>query len=79
MRKTEWGAATKDIKGALTIEDRVEQLEQKFVELEKKVESPEYAKRQFAALGGRAKSEAKARASRENGKKGWPLPAKGDS
>ena len=56
---------------------RLKTVEAKVEELAEKVNSPEWVKKQFAALGGKAKSEAKQRAARENGKKGWPLPQKG--
>lgn len=56
------------------LEERVDKLEVAVSELGKKVEDPAWVKQQFASLGGKSKSEAKARAARENGKKGWPLP-----
>lgn len=52
------------------IENRITALESIVTELKQKVEDPQYIKRRFAALGGKSKSEAKAKASRENGKKG---------
>lgn len=55
---------------------RIKRLETRLDEVEKKVESPEWVKKQFGTMGGRATSEAKQRAARENGKKGWPLPKK---
>lgn len=56
--------------------ERLNALETDVNDLKEKVDNPERIKKQFAALGGRAKSEAKQRAARENGKKGWPLPQK---
>jgi len=55
---------------------RVANLEQEVAKLNQAVNDPAWAKKRFASLGGSVKSEAKARAARENGKKGWPLPKK---
>ena len=56
---------------------RLTVLEADVTDLKERIDNPERIKKQFAALGGKAKSEAKQRAARENGKKGWPLPQKG--
>ena len=55
---------------------RLDALETDVSDLKDKIDNPDRIKKQFAALGGKAKSEAKQRAARENGKKGWPLPQK---
>ena len=55
---------------------RLSVLESEVSELKKLVNDPSWVKSRFAALGGKSTSEAKRRASRENGKKGWPLPQK---
>lgn len=51
------------------LENRVANLESIVEDLKNKLEDPAFIKRSFASLGGKVRSEAKTKSSRENGKK----------